>query len=809
MVKDSDASETMKMMKMVATYDFFIESMIYQTGHLLQNMEVMDYGLKFKQYFKPNKKQEQTCTDKNVHENENENENADVIGNGEEPNLRVNEEERIITEDDQQDADNSGSIEEPDLIMNEEEINIAEDDQQDADYSGSMEERDLTMNEEEIIVAEHDQQDSTSTFDLPFDVDDLGNWEKIKQNQNHNKTLLGQFANEGLNDWKNVSARLASHEKSKHHVDCFTSWIELETRLKNNATIDQGLEEQTKKEREHWRQVLFRIMAVVKRLAKNNLAFRGSNEKLCEENNGVFLQVIEMIAEFDLVMHEQVRRVFKKETHYHYLSHKIQNEMIQLLANEVKASIVAKIKEAKYFSVILDCTPDASHEEQMSLVGRCVDVTTSPIVVKEFFLGFLKVDDTSRLGLFNELKNALDTHALNIGDVRGQGYDNGSNMRGKHKGVQKRLLEVNPRAFYTPCGYHSLNLAICDMANCTPKADYFFGVVQRIYSFFSSSTKRWQGFRDHVEGLTLKPLSETRWESRVDSIKTFRFQAPKMREALAYLGKNGVDSKTRCEAECMATYEMGNFEFLFGMVIWYDLLHAINIVSKVLQTEDMHIDVAIEELEKLISFIQKYRETGFNDALIIAKEIATLESFKVSYFLYIIDQALSSLQSRFEQFKKYEEEFGFLFKLEKLKSADNKSLMNYCMKLESLLKVGDDSDIIGRDLFYELRYLKGAIPKEAKRAIDVLNYLKQRDECYPNAWVAYRILLTIPVTIASAERSFSKLKLIKSYLRSTMSQERLNGLALLSIEKELAQKLDHSSLIETFAAKNARKVVFQ
>ena len=67
--------------------------------------------------------------------------------------------------------------------------------------------------------------------------------------------------------------------------------------------------------------------------------------------------------------------------------------------------------------------------------------------------------------------------------------------------------------------------------------------------------------------------------------------------------------------------------------------------------------------------------------------------------------------------------------------------------------------------------------------INVLNYLKRLDS-FPNAYIAYRILLTISVTVASAERSFSKLKLIKSYLRSTMSQERLSGLAILSIEEK-------------------------
>ena len=82
------------------------------------------------------------------------------------------------------------------------------------------------------------------------------------------------------------------------------------------------------------------------------------------------------------------------------------------------------------------------------------------------------------------------------------------------------------------------------------------------------------------------------------------------------------------------------------------------------------------------------------------------------------------------------------------------------------------------------------------------------DGTFPNSLIAYRILLTIPVTVATAERSFSKLKLIKSYLRSTMSQERLNGLALLSIEKDMVKKLDYPSLISDFATKKARRSYF-
>lgn len=125
------------------------------------------------------------------------------------------------------------------------------------------------------------------------------------------------------------------------------------------------------------------------------------------------------------------------------------------------------------------------------------------------------------------------------------------------------------------------------------------------------------------------------------------------------------------------------------------------------------------------------------------------------------------------------------------------------------MKHGDISDLENYDLYQELYMLRQSLPKETKRVIDVLSYIKEVDGSYPNAWIAYRILLTIHVTVAHAERSFSKLALIKSYLRSTMSQERLSGLAMLSIEKDMVAKLDYTNLINTFASKNARRIIFQ
>ena len=198
----------------------------------------------------------------------------------------------------------------------------------------------------------------------------------------------------------------------------------------------------------------------------------------------------------------------------------------------------------------------------------------------------------------------------------------GSHMKGGNKGVQKKFLDVNPRAFYSACCCHSLNLTLCDMANNCSRAKYFFGIIQRIYTTFTNSTKKWQILKDNIKGWTLKSVSATRWESRVESVKAIRFQCGDIREALLEVSDVDNDVKNSSEAKGLANNELGEYEFIVAIVIWYEVLYAINLVSKQLQAKDMLIDVAIEKVQGVISFFKGYRETGFLEALEVAKGIA-------------------------------------------------------------------------------------------------------------------------------------------------------------------------------------------
>ena len=88
--------------------------------------------------------------------------------------------------------------------------------------------------------------------------------------------------------------------------------------------------------------------------------------------------------------------------------------------------------------------------------------------------------------------------------------------------------------------------------------------------------------------------------------------------------------------------------------------------------------------------------------------------------------------------------------------------------------------------------------KKLDSTSDVFLSLLPLTEAYPNLVRLIRIALTIAVSTAQCERSFSTLRLIKNYLRSTMCEERLSDLAILSIEKEMCDKINVDEVISEF-----------
>lgn len=472
------------------------------------------------------------------------------------------------------------------------------------------------------------------------------------------------------------------------------------------------------------------------------------------------------------------------------------------------------------------------------------------VSISEHFLTFIELHDTTGLNMTNVLLETLKKYGLLLDDMRGQGYDNGANMRGQQNGVQARVRQLNRRAFYVPCNAHSLNLVLNDTANCCLDAVIFFNIIQEVYVFFSVSTHRWNVLLKHINNLTVKPLSATRWESRLDAVRAIRFQVKEIYSALLEISQdnslvNPSGVKSRAEAIGIINKFL-SFKFLCCLVVWYDILFEINITSKMLQSISLDVSETVKQLDSTKHFLMRYRsDEGFENTLKSAKLLAnelgiedsfpsidqsrirrtntqfnyescddpiidSKQRFKVNFFNAILDRAIQSINERFLQLSEHANLFSFLYDISKIKNSDE--LMTHCKDLQLALASDDGltSDIDAVELYDEITALQRRFNDTETNPRNVLEYIcaNQLVELFPNTYVSLRILLTLPVTAATGERSFSKLKIIKNYLRSQMSQDRLVGLAMISIEKELAYNMDMEEVVSDFANAKARKVKF-
>ncbi|XP_065658447.1 uncharacterized protein LOC136082958 [Hydra vulgaris] len=206
-------------------------------------------------------------------------------------------------------------------------------------------------------------------------------------------------------DWKKQNPRIPEHENSNEHQRCYSDWKNLEKNLKEGKTLDSDLQRVINGEMKKWRDILKVIVDAILFCAKNNLALRGSTEVIGEQNNGIFLNLIELISHYYPLVAEHVASIKAKKTTTSYFSPRIQNELIELLGQKVRNEILSNAREAKYYSVLFDCTPDASHKEQMTQIIRYVHITEETCTIEESFVDFIESKKLERALQLKSPKN--------------------------------------------------------------------------------------------------------------------------------------------------------------------------------------------------------------------------------------------------------------------------------------------------------------------------------------------------------------------------------------------------------------------
>jgi hypothetical protein len=653
-------------------------------------------------------------------------------------------------------------------------------------------------------------------------------------NQNKNK-----FSGEGFDDWKNPTD-IGDHEKLSSHRAAVVAYI---SRCRTSGRVDEQLQMQLEEEKQYWRSVLKRVVAVTTFLCERGLAFRGDNEILGSPHNGNFMGMIELLAKFDPFLNTHIDKHGNRGSgRTSYLTKTVYEEVVLLMAEKVSSTIVDEIKDAVYFSVSVDSTPDVSHVDQLTVIIRYVSSKTHEPI--ERFLTLLPLSGHTGAILASTLLQFLEKKGINIKFCRGQSYDNASNMSGKYEGMQAKIKEVCKYAEFVPCAAHSLNLVGVAAVNCCVKAASFFDFLNNIYTFFAASTARWALLLSQLGAKSVVPKnpSQTRWSARADATASIVQSYEQFLKALKRLAE---DSEQKWETRSVAKgliQEMRKLETAILVVFWNDILRKFNLASKSLQDSHISLDTVTSLYVSLESYVgslrgefQSYEQKGmelcqntdysafhkrrairkrFADESTerdVAETMSASDNFRVTTFLACIDQLQSSLRHRLKAYSDLQARFIFFGRSW---MDDKTSGLLYAEASRCAVELSkyypEDLD---RDFQDELRQFVDFVKVDAggkltKNAAERYYLLCERklSATFPNVMTSLKIYLSIMVTNCSGERSFSKMNIIKSCLRSTMAQSRLDAMSLLSIESDIVRDINFDDVIDCLSASKSRKV---
>ncbi|XP_061360405.1 uncharacterized protein LOC133304388 [Gastrolobium bilobum] len=587
--------------------------------------------------------------------------------------------------------------------------------------------------------------------------------------------------------------------------------------MNQSCHIDKVMHAQSSQQIEKNRLRVKTSIDVARWLAFRGCAFRGHDETINSRNSGNFIEMIKLLASYNEKVADVV--LMNAPLTAKYTSPQIQREILHVLANKVRKQILLDIGDSK-FCIIVDESRDESKREQMALVLRFVDKDG---FIKERCFDLYHVQDTSSMTLKNAISDILSHHCLDIQNIRGQGYDGASNMRGEWNGLQALFLNECPCAYYVHCFAHRLQLALIAASKEVSSIYQFFQNLNFIINIVTASSKRHDQFQvaQIFEFEHLQAIGELETGTVLEKIRN-----------------EGSNYSQRGDAT--AAYKMiTSFEFIFNLLLMKEIMGITEILCQALQQKAQDILNAIHLVSSTKELIQELRDGGWKRILESVVNFSKLHEIDVPDF---DAQYIEGCGRRQHEQITIEHHYHFdifnstiNFQLQELNRRFNEQTMELLSLSSSLdpkngykaFNVDDICSLAEKDypldfseqeriiLNCQLKHCHKDIPKHPKlQNLSSISELCQglaqtgKSNSYHLVDRLIRLILTLPGSTASGERAFSAMKIVKTRLRNKMEDDFLANNLIVYIEREIAETFTTDSILEDFVNLKERRLQF-
>ncbi|XP_065652950.1 zinc finger MYM-type protein 1-like [Hydra vulgaris] len=332
-------------------------------------------------------------------------------------------------------------------------------------------------------------------------------------------------------------------------------------------------------------------------------------------------------------------------------------------------------------------------------------------------------------------------------------------------------------------------------------------MLEDVYSFFGNSINRWDLLSKYTgeSQITLKRLNPTRWAGRYTSLFAVKIRFLDIMKALSEISITSTKREEREEAVRIQK-NMSSFEFVFLCVLLSKILNEIFDSAK-LEAVEIATTWQIPAI-----FFQKRRKIvkrHFDELSTDHRFDSSEEIFRINIFIKILDVVINQLDNKFKGMQEVVQLFSCIHP-NKLMVMKEREIISCAEAIQR--KYSED---ITTEFPLQMVMVKSMLHDEISKISSIRELadllivkLSTIAASVPQVITALLLFLTLPVTVASAERSFSKLKIIKNYLQNTIGKERLSDLAIVSIEAKAAGKMEMKNIITDFANMKSRRKVF-